>query len=202
VLRRVVTGLPNKSIAEDMGIGEQAVKGHISRLFLKFRVESRAGLAVAAMTEELNQRSSAARELERLAAEERREAVRARAKLLTTLIGRDPAVVVNRRARVLLANPVFQRIFATALYQDERGVKLPADASPLVRAAHGQPAMLRFKLASGPRRGTWWRASGQSLAIDDRTSVVLVVLRQVKRSERSAVAALRRKRGEPAARKA
>jgi hypothetical protein len=175
VLSRVVTGLPNKTIAEEMGIGEQAVKGHISRLFLKFRVESRAGLAVAAMGEELEQRSSAARELERLAAEEHREAVRARAKLLATLIGRDPAVVVDRQGRVLLANPTFQRVFAAALYQDERGVKLPGDATPLVRAARGRPASLRFKLASGPRRGTWWRATSQVVAIDAVRNVVVVV---------------------------
>jgi hypothetical protein len=127
------------------------------------------------MGEEIEQRSSAARELERLAAEERREAVRARAKLLATLIGRDPAVVVDRRARVLLANPAFQRVFAAALYQDERGVKLPADATPLVRAARGRPASLRFKIASGPRRGTWWRAASQVVEIDAVRDVVVVV---------------------------
>lgn len=184
MLKRLVTGLPNKVIAEEMGIGEQAVKGHISRLFLKFRVESRAGLAVAAMSEELDQRSRAARELERLAAEEHSAAVRARAKLLASLIGRDPAVVVDRRGRVLLANPAFQRVFAAALYQDERGVKLPADATPLVRAAHGRPASLRFKLASGPRRGTWWRAKGQLVQVDGTRSVAVVVFSRVTRPRR------------------
>ncbi|MGH2491921.1 MAG: hypothetical protein ACRDF9_10455, partial [Candidatus Limnocylindria bacterium] len=137
-------------MAGDLGIGEQAVKTHVSRLFLKFRVESRAGLAVAAMSQEIDQRSLAARELERLAQEERREGLRARAKLLASLVGKDPAAVVDRRARVLLANPAFQRVFAAALYQDERGIKLPADATPLVRAARGRPATFRFKLASGP----------------------------------------------------
>jgi len=184
VLRRVVTGLPNKTIAEEMGIGEQAVKGHVSRLFLKFRVESRAGLAVAAMSEEIDQRSSAARELERLAAEEHRDAVRARAKLLASLIGRDPAVVVDRHARVVLANPAFQRVFTAALYQDERGVKLPKDATPLVRAAHGTPALLRFRLASGPRRGSWWRASAQVVGIDRLKSVAVVTFRRVPRTRR------------------
>jgi hypothetical protein len=184
VLRRVVAGLPNKAIAEEMGIGEQAVKGHVSRLFLKFRVESRAGLAVAAMSEELDKRSHAARELERLAAEEHRDAVRARAKLLATLIGREPAVVVDRHARVLLANPSFQRVFAAALYQDERGVKLPRDATPLVRAAHGRPASFRFKLASGPRRGTWWRATAQVVEIARSKSVAVVIFRRVTRPPR------------------
>lgn len=181
MLKRLVTGLPNKAIAKEMGIGEQAVKGHISRLFLKFRVESRAGLAVAAMSEELDQRSYAARELERLAAEEHRDAVRARAKLLASLISRDPAVVVDRRGRVLLANPAFHRVFAAALYQDERGVKLPADATPLARAAHGKPASLRFKLATGPHRGTWWRAKSQLVQVDRVRSVAVVVFSRVTR---------------------
>ena len=193
MLRRVVAGLPSKTIASQMNIGEQAVKAHISRLFLKFRVESRAGLAVAAMSEEIDRRSTAARELERIAAEEHRDAVRARAKLLASLIGSDPAVVVDRRARVLLANPAFQRVFAAALYQDERGLKLPADASPLVQAAHGGPALLRFKLASGPVRGSWWRASAQLIHLDDKRAVTVVIFRRVARPRRrSAASVLRR----------
>jgi PAS domain-containing protein len=179
VLNRVVAGLANKTIAEQLGIGEQAIKAHISRLFLKFRVESRAGLAVAAMSEDIAQRSSAARELERLAHEERRDALLARAKLLATLVGRDPAVVVDRRARVLLANPAFQRVFAAALYQDEGGVKLPADATPLVRAAGGRSSF-RFKLASGPRRGTWWRATSQHVQLDRKKSLTIAVFDRVR----------------------
>lgn len=131
------------------------------------------------MREELDQRSYAAGELERLAAEERHQALRARARLLSSLIGKDPVVVVDRRARVLLANPAFQRVFSGALYQDERGLKLPADASPLVRAAHGRPALLRFKLASGPRRGTWWRARGDVVKITRSRSVAVVVFSRV-----------------------
>jgi hypothetical protein len=179
VLRHVVAGLANKSIAEDMGIGEQAVKAHISRLFLKFRVENRAGLAVAAVSEEIDERSLAAGKLERLAREEHRDAVRARAKLLASLVGKDPAVVVNRAARVLLANPSFQRTFAVALYQDERGVKLPADATPLARAARGRPASIRFKLASGPRKGSWWHASAELVKLDVSTSVAVVIFHRV-----------------------
>jgi hypothetical protein len=163
-----------------MAIGEQAVKAHISRLFLKFRVENRAGLAVAAVSQEVDQRSHAARELERLASEERRQALRARAKLLSTLIGKDPAVVIDRRVRVLLANPPFQRAFSAALYQDEKGVRLPADATPLVRAAQGRPASLRFKLASGPRRGTWWHATAQFVELSEAKSVAVVVFRPVR----------------------
>jgi len=153
------------------------VKGHVSRLFLKFRVESRAGLAVAAMSQEIDRRSLAARELERLAEEEHQSALRARAKLLASLVGRDPAVVVDRHAHVLLANPSFQRVFAAALYQDERGVRLPRDATPLVRAAGGRPAMLRFKLASGPRRGSWWRATAEVVRLAGGKAVAVVIFR-------------------------
>lgn len=173
-----------------MAIGEQAVKAHISRLFLKFRVENRAGLAVAAVSQEVDQRSHAARELERLANEERREALRARAKLLSTLIGKDPAVVIDRRVRVLLANPPFQRVFSAALYQDEKGVRLPADATPLVRAAQGRPASFRFKLASGPRRGTWWHATAQFVELSDAKSVAVVVFRLVRGPSRRLAAAV------------
>lgn len=172
--------MANKAIAEEMGIGEQAVKAHISRLFLKFRVESRAGLAVAAVSQEIDERSSALRELERLAHEERRAALQTRAKLLASLVGKDPAVVVNRDGRILLANPAFQRTFAAALYQDEVGVKLPADATPLARAGHGKPASLRFKLASGPRKGTWWHATSETVEFDRAGGGALVIFRRVR----------------------
>ena len=174
VLERVVNGMTNKAIAEEMGIGEQAVKAHISRLFLKFRVESRAGLAVAALSQEIDERSTAVHELERLAHEERRDALRTRAKLLGSLVGKDPAVVVDREGRLLLANPAFQRTFAAALYQDEKGVKLPADATPLARAARGKPASIRFKLASGPRKGSWWHATAEMVEFDGRGGALVV----------------------------
>ena len=177
-MERVVEGLANKKIAEEMGIGEQAVKAHISRLFLKFRVENRAGLAVAVMTRELDERSIAANELERLAREEHRVALRTRAKLLQSLIGKDPAVVVDRGGRVLLANPAFQRTFVAALYQDERGVKLPADATPLARAARGKPASMRFKLASGPRKGSWWHATSEMVDFEGPGGGAVVVFRR------------------------
>jgi PAS domain-containing protein len=180
VLGHVVAGLANKAIAEEMGIGEQAVKAHISRLFLKFRVENRAGLAVAAMTEALDRRSLAAGELEQLAREEHRDALRTRAKLLASLVGKDPAVVIDRDARVLLANPAFQRVFVAALYQDERGVKLPADATPLARAARGKPASLRFKLASGPRKGSWWHATAERVEYKGVGGWTVLVFRRVR----------------------
>lgn len=167
-----------------MGIGEQAVKAHISRLFLKFRVENRAGLAVAAMTQELDERSLAANELERLAREEHRDALRTRAKLLQSLVGKDPAVVVDHGARVLLANPAFQRTFAAALYQDERGLRLPADATPLARAARGKPASLRFKLASGPRKGSWWHATAELVALKGPGGGAVVVFHRVRAPRR------------------
>jgi PAS domain-containing protein len=184
VLARVVAGSANKTIADELHIGEQAVKSHISRLFLKFRVESRAGLAVAAMSQEIDRRSLAARELERLAVEEHKAALRARAKLLASLVGKDPAVVVDRQARVLLANPGFQRVFAAALYQDELGLKLPSDATPLVRAARGKPALLRFKLASGPKRGSWWRATAEIVHLAGGRAVAVVVFRRIRGSGR------------------
>ena len=180
MLQRVVAGRANKAIAEEMGIGEQAVKAHISRLFLKFRVESRAGLAVAAVSQEMDERSTAVHELERLAHEERRAALQTRAKLLGTLVGKDPAVVVDRKGRLLLANPAFQRTFASALYQDELGVRLPADATPLVRAGRGKPASLRFKLASGPRKGSWWHATSEMVDFDRAGHGALVVFRRVR----------------------
>jgi PAS domain-containing protein len=166
--------MANKAIAEEMGIGEQAVKAHISRLFLKFRVESRAGLAVAAVSQEIDERSTAVLELERLAREERRDALRTRAKLLGTLVGKDPAVVVDRDGRVLLANPAFQRTFAAALYQDEMGVKLPADGTPLARAARGKPASIRFKLANGPRKGSWWHATAEMVEFEGGGGALVV----------------------------
>lgn len=180
MLRHVVAGLANKAIAEEMGIGEQAIKAHISRLFLKYRVENRAGLAVAAVNEEMDQRSFAAHELERLAHVEHRDALRSRAKLLASLVGRDPAVVVDRDARVLLANPAFQRTFIAALYQDEQGVKLPKDATPLARAAQGRPSSIRFKLASGPRKGSWWHATGEVVRLDGARAGAVVIFRRVR----------------------
>lgn len=48
VLIELCRGVSNKQIAVDLGISEQAVKAHVSRLFVKFGVENRAGLATAA----------------------------------------------------------------------------------------------------------------------------------------------------------
>ena len=89
-------------------------------------------------------------------------------------------MVIDRKARVLLANPAFQHVFAGALYQDERGMKLPADATPLARAAHGRPASLRFKLASGPRRGSWWHATGEKVEFEGLGGWMVVVFRRLR----------------------
>lgn len=156
-----------------MRIGEQAVKAHVSRLFLKFRVESRAGLAVAVMSQQLDERSDAAVKLAQLAEKEHQDAIEMRAKLLATLVGSDPAVVIDNAGRVLLANPAFQGTFAAALYQDEHGVKLPADAEPLAKAAVGNPASLRFQLASGPKRGSWWHATSEAAQFDGWGAIVV-----------------------------
>ena len=47
VLDRICQGMSNKSIANELGVSEQAVKAHITRLFLKYGVENRAGLVAA-----------------------------------------------------------------------------------------------------------------------------------------------------------
>lgn len=47
VLDRICQGLSSKSIASELGVSEQAVKAHITRLFLKYGVENRAGLVAA-----------------------------------------------------------------------------------------------------------------------------------------------------------
>jgi len=44
VLDRVCQGLSNKKLAQELGVSEQAVKAHITRLFLKYSVDNRAGL--------------------------------------------------------------------------------------------------------------------------------------------------------------
>jgi DNA-binding CsgD family transcriptional regulator len=49
VLDLLCRGESNKVIASRLGISEQAIKGHVSRLFVKFRVQNRAGLVAAAM---------------------------------------------------------------------------------------------------------------------------------------------------------
>jgi hypothetical protein len=72
-------------------------------------------------------------------------------------------------------------VFAGALYQDERGVKLPADATPLARAAHGKPASLRFKLASGPSRGSWWHATGEKIGFEGLGGWTVVLFRRLGR---------------------
>lgn len=48
VLERLCRGESNKTIAAAMGMSEQGAKAHVSRLFLKFGVSNRAGLATAA----------------------------------------------------------------------------------------------------------------------------------------------------------
>lgn len=48
VLERLCRGESNKTIAAAMGMSEQGAKAHVSKLFLKFGVSNRAGLATAA----------------------------------------------------------------------------------------------------------------------------------------------------------
>lgn len=70
VLDRVCQGLSNKSIASELGVSEQAVKAHITRLFLKYGVENRAGLVAtvvggAARDSVQRERDTRAHELQR-----------------------------------------------------------------------------------------------------------------------------------------
>ena len=51
VLARVCLGETSKVIAQDVGISEQAVKGHIAHLFEKFGVTNRASLAASAIAD-------------------------------------------------------------------------------------------------------------------------------------------------------
>jgi DNA-binding CsgD family transcriptional regulator len=44
VVRRVLDGLRNNDISEDLGITEQTVKDHLSNIYIKCRVENRFGL--------------------------------------------------------------------------------------------------------------------------------------------------------------
>jgi DNA-binding CsgD family transcriptional regulator len=48
ILRLVKSGLTNKEIAEDLGITDDGVKAHLSRLFLRYGVTNRVGLLAAA----------------------------------------------------------------------------------------------------------------------------------------------------------
>jgi DNA-binding CsgD family transcriptional regulator len=52
VVQRVARGLANKEIANELGISERAIKGHISDLLQKFDVANRAGLIASVMTAE------------------------------------------------------------------------------------------------------------------------------------------------------
>jgi NarL family two-component system response regulator LiaR len=53
VLRLIVEGLPNKQIAQRLGIGEKTVKTHVSRVLGKLGVEDRTQAAVLAIREGL-----------------------------------------------------------------------------------------------------------------------------------------------------
>jgi DNA-binding NarL/FixJ family response regulator len=53
VLRLVVEGLPNKQIAQRLGIGEKTVKTHVSRILAKLGVADRTQAAVLAIREGL-----------------------------------------------------------------------------------------------------------------------------------------------------
>lgn len=49
MLAAVVAGATNKEIAEELGVSEQAIKGHVSKLLRHFAVTTRSGLVSAAL---------------------------------------------------------------------------------------------------------------------------------------------------------
>ncbi|HEX4744105.1 MAG TPA: helix-turn-helix domain-containing protein [Candidatus Limnocylindria bacterium] len=62
VLERVCRGLSTKAIAAELGVSDQAVKAHLSRLFLKFGVANRTGLVAVAVAEAERRRTTADRD--------------------------------------------------------------------------------------------------------------------------------------------
>lgn len=62
VLERVCRGLSTKAIAAELAVSEQAVKAHLSRLFLKFGVANRTGLVALAVAEAERRRMTADRD--------------------------------------------------------------------------------------------------------------------------------------------
>ena len=56
VLKLLCEGESNKVIASRLGISEQAIKGHVSRLFVKYRVQNRAGLVAASIRDRDSER--------------------------------------------------------------------------------------------------------------------------------------------------
>lgn len=62
VLERLCRGLSNKAIAAELEVSEQAVKAHLSRLYLKYGVANRAGLVAAVMADTAHERLDAVRD--------------------------------------------------------------------------------------------------------------------------------------------
>ncbi|HEV8229920.1 MAG TPA: LuxR family transcriptional regulator [Candidatus Limnocylindria bacterium] len=174
VLDRLVAGLSNKDVADGMGIAEQTVKAHVARLFLKFHVTTRAGLAVAAVKAGVRAPAPQVAGITRFIEEEEEKAVDARAMILARLIGNSPAILADDEGRIVLANPAFHRAFARAVYQDERGLKLPKEATPIVRAARGERRTMRFRIGAGTKKSAWWEAVGQPIKLDGDGQGVLV----------------------------
>jgi len=54
VLRKIVEGLPNEAIAEELGINVETVKQHVKHLLRKLHVEDRAQAAVIAVRSDLS----------------------------------------------------------------------------------------------------------------------------------------------------
>ena len=62
VLALLCLGEANKVIASRLGISPQAVKGHVSSLFVKYRVQNRAGLVAATIGDRQSGQETALRQ--------------------------------------------------------------------------------------------------------------------------------------------
>ncbi len=180
MLDQVVAGRSNKAIATALAISEQSVKAHISRLFLKFDVVSRATLMAAVLNGDIDAQAEQITRFAQLLEDERRSALRARAKFVATLVSPEPAAIVDPDGRLLIANPSFERVFAAAVYQDERGMSLPKSATPVIRAARGERRSHRFRLASGPRKGSWWEARAEPVQLNGAGRGALITFHRVR----------------------
>lgn len=96
VLARVCEGAPTKAISHDLGISEQAVKAHIGRLFEKFGVTNRAGLATAASEISLARRQAIADRYHERARRLGRENTRLRRTIAGLRAGKERASRLKR----------------------------------------------------------------------------------------------------------
>jgi two-component system CheB/CheR fusion protein len=140
-----------------------------------------------ATNEDLSARS---RELQRQTTElegQRRISEDGQARLTAILASMDDAVlVVDPAGQILLQNAAATRMFGeddTFVLEDDKGEPLPADATPLARAAKGEAFAMQFTLTEPDGARHWFEASGQPIQSEGLESWSVVVLRDI--TERS-----------------